>query len=432
MAFLFSDTMIRIECTLVGFRHHAWQGDGLDRHLAEARGKRVVLMRDEGNDRNRCATVVCIDSEVVGYVANDQCHVTSAYLACGTVGLLYGQVTDVDVPNRRCTATIEVEEEVAVRPIEADTAFEAWDRAHGQLPVMRFDDTELRLMMLQRDIVHLLTTHHGLDDTLRTNLEAYCRLCPYDVSREATQCRRQIADLLAASPHTAVRAWAKRIEVLITGMGSDETTEAVARYIRVQLPRRRVFADMARRYACTDPTGVEQALRSFPYGLYAEYEVSPTDFVSMLYYRQIPARVLRRFLSGVLLLECLRGRLAADGDRQRRQREVAEYVARIESCASAAWRGRTQQLWQRIADAYDSRLAKLNGAKGTRFNARFVCNVVGRLIDLGVYTAEVSQAEYGRRLAVGGKDMRPSVNKGLADEATVKTFVDALVRGTDG
>lgn len=151
----------------------------------------------------------------------------------------------------------------------------------------------------------------------------------------------------------------------------------------------------------------------------------------MLYYRQIPARVLRRFLSGVLLLECLRGRLAADGDRQRRQREVAEYVARIESCASAAWRGRTQLLWQRITDAYDSRLAKLNGAKGTRFNARFVCNVVGRLIDLGVYTAEVSQAEYGRRLAVGGKDMRPSVNKGLADEATVKTFVDALVRGTD-
>lgn len=319
--------MIRIECTLVGFRHHAWQGDGLDRHLAEARGKRVVLMRDEANDRNRCATVVCIDSEVVGYVANDQCHVTSAYLACGTVGLLYGQVTDVDVPNRRCTATIEVEEEVAVTPIEADAAFETWDKAHSLLPVMRFDDTELRLMMLQRDIVHLLATHRDLDDTLRTNLEAYCRLCPYDVSREATQCRRQIADLLAASPHSAVRAWAKRVEVLITGMGSDETTEAVARYIRVQLPRRRVFADMARRYACTDPTEVEQALRGFPYGLYAEYEVSPTDFVSMLYYRQIPARVLRRFLSGVLLLECLRGRLAADGDRQRRQREVAEYVA---------------------------------------------------------------------------------------------------------
>ena len=87
--------MISIHCTLVGFRHHAWRGTQLEERLARAIGQEVVLMRDRENHRNPEAAIACIDSEVVAYVNNDDCHRIAArdldycYLE---VHLLFGQI----------------------------------------------------------------------------------------------------------------------------------------------------------------------------------------------------------------------------------------------------------------------------------------------------------------------------------------------------
>ena len=88
--------MISIHCTLVGFRHHAWRGTQLEERLARAIGQEVVLMRDRENHRNPEAAIACIDSEVVAYVNNDDCHRIATYLDATEYGLLYGVITAAD------------------------------------------------------------------------------------------------------------------------------------------------------------------------------------------------------------------------------------------------------------------------------------------------------------------------------------------------
>ena len=53
-------------------------------------------MRDRENHRNPEAAIACIDSEVVAYVNNDDCHRIAAYLDATEYGLLYGVITAAD------------------------------------------------------------------------------------------------------------------------------------------------------------------------------------------------------------------------------------------------------------------------------------------------------------------------------------------------
>lgn len=86
-----------------------------------------------------------------------------------------------------------------------------------------------------------------------------------------------------------------------------------------------------------------------------------------------------------------------------------------------------RSLWSDIIEQYALRLTRLNGAKDTRFNARFVCQVMGRLIDLGIYDDAVSQAEYGRRMALNGRDMRSSINRALIDDEETRRAIGMMV-----
>ena len=147
--------MTAIHCTLVGFRHHAWQGTLLAQRLAKAPGSRVVLMRDSENHRNAEAAVACVGAEVVAYVTNDECHRIAAYLDDTEYGLLYGNITQVNVSDQRCTASIEVERPVDVAPAPGDGSFDEWDSQWADLPLVRMGDADLQMLMLERDILSI-------------------------------------------------------------------------------------------------------------------------------------------------------------------------------------------------------------------------------------------------------------------------------------
>lgn len=412
-----------LTCTLVGFRHHAWQGDTLDERLGQCEGKRVVLMHDEYNDRNEEATAAYIDTSMVGYVSNDECHVTATYCEHSLDGILVGRIKTVDVANRRMQAEVLVDDNVRIDEPTGRSAFDEWEQEHRNLPVMGVDDDERRLRMLQRDIIYLLREDNALDPILRADLETYERLMPFDVSREATMSRRCIADMMSRSSHEEVAAWGRRLDIRITQMGSPEACAQLAEYFCGILPTRSVFREMARRHAHADLMRIESSLRAFPYDLYNEYQVSKTDFVSKLYYRQVPARPLRRFVSGLLLTEHLRGRLSAVGQQQRTIREAVAYAETIATYATNQWQGSTRQLWLRIASDNVARLMELNGAKNTTFNRRMVCQVIGFLIAKGVYRSDITQSQYGKILQHDGKDMRTSVNKALTDEDELRACI---------
>ena len=424
--------MTAIHCTLVGFRHHAWQGTLLAQRLAEAPGSRVVLMRDSENHRNAEAAVACVGAEVVAYVTNDECHRIAAYLDDTEYGLLYGCITQVNVGDQRCTASIEVARPVAVSPAPGDGSFEEWDTQWAALPLVRMGDADLQMLMLERDILCMLHRADAPMALLIGELDKYLLLTPLDISGEATACRRQIADLLSASPDAALRVYGQRLEVAITAMGSNETCERTARHISEERPRGPHFQDMVQRYHAVSRELLGEALDAFPHHLHREYTLSVPDFVSIAYYLRVPRHALRRFVSCELLLAALTHQPDGSGASQRMRQAVAEYVHRIDSCVTPQWQPRIDALWQTLVTALADRLARLNGAKDTLFNARLVCMVIGRLIERGVYDASVTQAEYGRRLALGSRDMRPSVNRALTGDDHLRSLVDHLVAQAQG
>lgn len=418
--------MQTITCTLVGFGHHGWRGDDLGKRLSEARGKRVVLMREEDNDRNSDATIGFIDTLKVCYVANDECHATASYLQNSLSEILEGTVTEVDVANKRCKAVVSVDETTKITPPNEDCAFKEWEQRHQELPTMRTSVTEQRLAMLQRDTMMLLASGAALDGPLKANLESYISLMRLDISREATVCRRQIADMMGQSHDEEIRMMGRNLEVMITAMGSDATCAALVRYIGRELPKLKPFTDMIQRNAHFDLQQLEQALADFPYHLYDEYKVSQADFVSRLYYRQIPGRILRRFLSALLLLQWRKEHTSEADLQAEMANKVLEYVDRLSPYVAEPWQGHTSALWKAIIAKYQERLAQTGKAKNVEFNARFVCMVAGRLIQNGVYDQQISQTRYGELMKLNNIVMRTSINKALCDNTDVRRFVDSL------
>lgn len=422
--------MFTVDCTLVGFRHHAWRGNSLGTRLATAQGQRVVLMRDCDNHRNREATVAYIDTEVVAYVTNDECHRMAAYLDSSEYGVLYGIITSVDVSYYRCTACIEVENKLEIPPVVENTEFDSWDSRWNNLPMPHLNDDELQLHMLQRHLVCMLSRIHSATPTLCCELDKYIQLTRYDISREASLNRRQIANLLHTDSDKTLRDYGQRMEVAITQMGDNEVCKDVARHICKSFAQSDSFAEMARGMSIADTGRMEEALRCFPCALHNEYRISVADFVSRSYYLHIPRQALRRFISCELLFAHLTLQTGANGINARTIQAVKNYTERISNYATAVWKTRTESLWEAIIDTFPNRITKLNGARDTLFSARFICMVVGRLIECGVYDKNVTQTEYGHILSLNGRDMRSSINKGLSDDKNVRESVDRIVSET--
>ena len=414
--------------TIVGLRHHEWQGEGLSERLRQASGKRVVLVNDEGNEWNREATVAWIDTRKAGYVSNDECHEATGYCRLSAEHVLQGRVSGVDVEHRRLLVTVRVDDGLTVGAPAADDEYDAWYDEAADVPELGRTHDEQRLHMLQCDLSVLLTDDAGLDDTLRQELEVYEQLMPTDVSREATYYRRRLATLMLHSRHEAVRAWGRRLDVAITAMGAPERGEQLAAYLLRELPDSRLFRELLQRYPDTDLAALEAQLRRFPHRLYDEYRAQPATFMTKLYYRMVPAHPLRRFLTGLLLLEQQRGRLSQAVSQTAALQDVLDYVAQIDHCAAAEWQGLTAGLWQRIVAHYGQRLVETHGARGTTFNRRFTCQLVGTLLQLGVYRKDVRQTEYTCLLEGSRQSsLRKNVNQGV-DDGETRLFLRQLVQ----
>ena len=420
---------------IVGLRHNAWKGNGLAQRMREAEGKRVVLMREEMNDWDREATAAYIDTEMVGYVSDAQCRRSSAYCDMADGQLLEGLVTAVDSEHHQLMVTVAVSGELPNLQ-EDTTPYERWERSYNQLPLMRKTPDEQRLLLLRRDLLRLLRQGTPLNDTLRRNLQVYEELMPRDISREATDDRHQIVVLLLQSTDGELRRWGRSLEIASTTLGSPEARQRLADYIFHQLPQSDVFHQMAVRHATIDMATLESQLKEFPHHLYDEYCLSATDFVSKLYYRRIPSQALRYFLSGVLLLEHLRGRTPTAATLSSRQQQAVDdalqYVGRIAHHAAPAWQGHLDRLWQQLTADYAERIADVQRIRQGTFNRRFVCRLVGTLLAMNVYCQEVPQTEYTRLLEGSNRsNLRKEVNQGVDDEST-RLYLRQLLKSLNG
>lgn len=412
--------------TIVGIRHHNWQGERMLTCMEGSLGKRVVLMHEETNDWNREATAAYIDTEMVGYVSNEECRESSAYCDQSASFLLEGYVEKVDLINRQLHVVVTVGDTLPETE-EDTTPYEQWEKNYRAIPLMGYTADEQRLLMLRRDLLKLLSADSPMDDTLRRDIDVYQQLMAYDVSREADDARHHIIALMRDSSHAAVRSRAEELAVAVTSLGSPEARERMADYLFRQLPATEEFQRMVGRHAHIDLAELEQQLQLFPHDLYDEYRLSHVHFVSKLYYRRVPQRALRYFLSGLLLIDRQRGCSAVQGRQSAAVADALAYVARLNHCATPEWQEHIQTLWQQLANQFAQRITETHRAKNTTFNRRFICQVVGTLLMQGVYRANVPQTEYTRLLEGNNRpSLRKDINQGVDDDE-VKAAIRRLV-----
>ncbi len=414
--------MTNIECHLVGFSHHAWQGEGLKSRLDKAPGKRVVLMPDPENLYNPEAVMAYIDTFQVAYVSDSQCHAIRYYCNRTSDGLLYGQVTASMPWEQTLCVEVSVPDCAAVIPPVNDDSFDKWATTYADLPCMVPTAEEYRLCMLAADIRHLLTQEVTDISQLTSDLDVFLALTSTDPSREMTADRHKLLDLLKHSADTKLNDYAMKLEDIITRMGSDNEKRVLARRVETMAQSAELI-EVAKRY--DNKVRVEEALEAFPYGLYREYQIDKGNCLKMMYYRRAPRKVIRKFVTLVALLDYV-GRATDRPDAAHRLQQALNYVHLIDNFMDEQWKALSADKWRQILEAHPSDLADTGKQKFTDFNKKFVCSIIGELKYLGIYGSKTEVSELTMKLEGNAKAGQRNYIYNRLEKGALREEVDGL------
>ena len=132
----------------------------------------------------------------------------------------------------------------------------------------------------------------------------------YDMSREMTNDRYHIEQLLAQCSDPELQTSAKKLRQQKGMLMRHENRDRVARYLFNDLPRQLDSKGLVDSHYTYDNQldELEQQLRTFPYQLYDKFENDPVDFLREVYYKHVPREHLNALLSGIVLM-ILKGRV---------------------------------------------------------------------------------------------------------------------------
>ena len=296
--------MYQIEFKIVGLPYHAWGDERLGERVRTALGKRVTLTHDCDNEKNPEATMVVIDTQFVGYVSNEQCHVVSRYCDESVTKTLQAVVVDYEARDEHFAlwARAEVEKSMDMDAVGEHAEARLWSEKYSWLAMMPKSDDARRLKALVGEIKRVLLNGEGMEGENKRVFDAYLRDCRWDVSWEATQEREELQRLSAESEHEDMREWSRRLSGVMTKMGSEQHLEEI--YVRVfeETKRSRAFQKLHRMHEDLEHGALRQALMRFPGWMYQYFgKMEKWEYMSTLYYMRLPEAALMRFVTGVLM-----------------------------------------------------------------------------------------------------------------------------------
>jgi len=314
--------MYQMDFKIVGLPYHAWGGEELGDKVRSAVGKRVTLSHDCDNEKNSEATMAVIDTELVGYVCNEVCHVVSTYCDRSATKTLSAVVVDYDERGGHYAlwARTDVGEMMDVEKVHEHEGAKRWSEEYGWLATMKKTDEEKRMKALVGEMKRVLMEGRGLDGEQRVVFDAYLQECRWYVSWEATQEREELQRLTAASEHEDMREWSRQLGNVMTMMGNEVHLAKVYDRMFEERSRDGAFLRLCRMHEELKLGALSQALSKFPGWMYQYFgKMEKWEYVSTLYYMRVPEVALNRFVTGVLM------------ERQLREWKEKEWTAR-KSC----------------------------------------------------------------------------------------------------
>ncbi len=292
--------------TINSLSHHHW-ADRPEELLREAAGGTVVLIREPQNvDPN--AVRVHFLAEVAGYVcAQESPEVAAAMDASACESLLGKVVGTVTEPyyKLKVACTLPSPEDDSRGDLEQNRPYEQWEYTG---PLMPLSEDEKCLQGAMEFLKLVLLEQLPWDSQAQAYLEKFLALHQLDCSEEIFRFRGSLLRFLASRQDKN----AARLEAELHELSRHEYFDALTRRL-TELHETPEFADMMRCTGRLDYRLLQEQVMAFPGNLAAMRIHDPKLFARRLHYVHPPRQALRKFLSGLALMDDARRRLGGLG-----------------------------------------------------------------------------------------------------------------------
>lgn len=272
-----------------------------------------------------------------------------------------------------------------------------------------------------------------LETEVNEQLETFMQNHRYDFSREMGQTRKHIQSLLLRTANERLLA---RREELLADLGylsSSGCREAAARNIFIDTPKS-IKQKHTGTYDYSDRLDeIEHQLEQFPMDIYRKFKADPVDFFREIFYKRIPRKQMKQFLSGIILM-IMNGRVGdaqrwGKHDDQEALQEMKAIGGTMQGCAQA-------KLLRQIVDACIEPMAsyKKRGQYAMLIKAQSDWYPVYRLLgDLGIvpkdspqafckYLAERYKYEPGKVKHCKREDLKQAAKQSVFEETDAKDW----------
>ena len=262
-------------------------------------------------------------------------------------------------------------------------------------------------------------------------LETFMQNHRYDFSREMGQTRKHIQSLLLLTANE--RLLARRDELLadLGYLSSSGCREAAARNIFIDTPKA-IKQGQTGTYDYSDRLDeIEHQLGQFPMDIYRKFKADPVDFFREIFYKRIPRKQMKQFLSGIILM-IMNGRVGDaqrwgkhdDQDALQEMKEVCHFEPKHDAGDIDKQKAEKALLCiRKVAYIYNEKTFKYLIHSQSDWYA-----VYRALVDLGIYEddAHKSFAEYIQSIFENAKDEKrphvPICKKKDLDQASEHIF----------
>ncbi len=303
----------------------------------------------------------------------------------------------------------------------------------------RIDDCTTILEDELEEYVRICHKHIQQDDLpmleteVNEQLETFMQNHRYDFSREMGQTRKHIQSLLLRTANERLLA---RREELLADLGylsSSGCREAAARNIFIDTPKS-IKQKHTGTYDYSDRLDeIEHQLEQFPMDIYRKFKADPVDFFREIFYKRIPRKQMKQFLSGIILM-IMNGRVGdaqrwGKHDDQEALQEMKAIGGTMQGCAQA-------KLLRQIVDACIEPMAsyKKRGQYAMLIKAQSDWYPVYRLLgDMGIvpkdspqtfckYLAERYKYEPGKVKHCKREDLKQAAKQSVFEETDAKDW----------
>lgn len=317
-----------IKLNIVGLPYRKDLKGHIDEFLVEAPGQAMTLRPESANDNDKVA-VRAYDwqGRHVGYVSSADLPRAWGALRCCEHNKLRGMIASSNTKHPCIVFECVVQGyKGPATDLYPQKMFLDWQYTG---PVLNIPEEFDNLLYMRDEIIDRLAERDEWDDDAERHfielVKRFANNLKYDISGEMSDYRCRLIEMLAEIGGSEFQEIIDELKMSTGRTGRETTCGRVYDFWKEQMQSAETRKHLMVHHWRYDVREVERELEQFPEEMYFEWKADPERFVSKLYYRHIPRKVIWRFVSGIAFVEMMNAR-AKKADEEKAKREKRNII----------------------------------------------------------------------------------------------------------